>query len=74
MECKTCKYTDLECNEQCKEEITKFAECDADKIEIFAFGAEKIATVKDCRGCFGASFNDCEICDERGKGNESRID
>ena len=22
-------------------------------------------TVKDCDGCFGASFNDCEICDER---------
>ena len=22
---------------------------------------------KDCDGCFGASFGDCEICDERGE-------
>lgn len=49
MECKTCKYSDLECQEQCKYEMAKEEKRLADKIE-------------QCRGCFGTSFNDCPDC------------
>lgn len=28
---------------------------------------------EQCKGCFGASFNDCEICDDRKGGSDEKL-
>ena len=51
--CATCKYSDIECNEQCK--------------EISAENEQRLkAQIERCRGCMGATFLDCTRCETTG--------